>query len=466
MNEDFDNTFDSEETLELINRFELAFFAEDYRPSYFDTEEFDLIIDYYLYNLDTEKAMKAWKLAVDLYPDNESLEIKINKINFLNGKYRDILLYCDTHENISGDYLGIWAESLLQCEMVEESNAKFREYILQCEFDEILTIYTDVIILYINEGYHDIAERWIAEAESIFPDNPKIINEHAFFHDMKGEFDKAIELYNKSLDIDPYNASVWGLLGSEHYKIGNIEAAFEAFSFSLTIAPDENHFTILQRAHCLFGLERYDEAKIEYNRYLKINPHDSLGWTFYAECYENEENYDKAIELYSKALKFDNSNIDALIGLSNCYCEKGENIEYAIDCAHKVLELQEDNIDALMILCDHYLTIAIDSDDMENYEIALNYHLKALELKPNDTVINAKTANIYLQFSMFEDALPLYLKILEIDNSFDKIYLYLALAYYGIDDILNWKKYLAIAKQTYPNVEEIFYSIFPKAERI
>ena len=75
---DDDNSWEEENdddlTNEAVTRFEDM--LENQRPAYFDAEEFELIIDYYMQNNNLRRSRQAVDLALAQHPDDVNLRIK------------------------------------------------------------------------------------------------------------------------------------------------------------------------------------------------------------------------------------------------------------------------------------------------------------------------------------------------------------------------------------------------------
>jgi tetratricopeptide (TPR) repeat protein len=84
---------------------------------------------------------------------------------------------------------------------------------------------------------------------------------------MSREWDKAIELYSKSIQLSPDNAEAY-----------------------------------LQRAAAFEMVERLDDAIADYEKTLRLKPDYYLAMEYLAKLYEAKGQYGKAVDLYSRAL--------------------------------------------------------------------------------------------------------------------------------------------------------------------
>ena len=94
---------------------------------------------------------------------------------------------------------------------------------------------------------------------------------------------------------------------------------------------------------------------------------------------------------------------------------------------------------------------------------ALNHFTKCLEFDPENTSICYETAIILLQYAEYDHARELLELAYRKRSSFERIEIFLAIAYYGIGNVELAAKHLNIARETISNTDEIFLSVFPNA---
>ncbi|MGC8603729.1 MAG: tetratricopeptide repeat protein [Desulfomonilaceae bacterium] len=89
----------------------------------------------------------------------------------------------------------------------------------------------------------------------------------AYVASMKREWNLAIDLYNKSINLNPDNAAAY-----------------------------------VQRASVYQMVERFDDAIRDYEEALKLRPDYYLAMEYLGSLYENRNEYSKAVQIYSRAL--------------------------------------------------------------------------------------------------------------------------------------------------------------------
>lgn len=141
--------------------------------------------------------------------------------------------------------------------------------------------------------------------ENITLQQAKILIERAYRSQMKGEFDRAIELYERSLKITP-TAEAYTYLGWTYSMMNRYEEAIAHCLRAIEVDPDfgnpyndiGSYFIDLgEPAEAVEWLEKATQAP----RYETPQfPYFNLG-----RAYEQLGQYRSAIEAYDRALQFD-----------------------------------------------------------------------------------------------------------------------------------------------------------------
>ena len=132
-----------------------------------------------------------------------------------------------------------------------------------------------------------------------------ILVEQAYRHQMRGDLDQAIDLYQRSIEIHP-TAEAHTYLGWAHSMQGRYEEAIAACKRAIDVDPDfGNPYNDI--GSYLIALERWEEAipwleeAIAAPRYEPRHfPHINLG-----RVYENLGRSRTALEHYNRALEID-----------------------------------------------------------------------------------------------------------------------------------------------------------------
>ena len=154
----------------------------------------------------------------------------------------------------------------------------------------------------------------------------------------QGNLNDAIIVYQKLVDLQPQNASLWSNLGVLCIQQRQLERAIECLEKAIAIDPN------FAQAYSNLGQLNQDLGKTEIaQKYLEqatsLNPKDTTAQYNLGNVYKHQGNLSLAIATYQKAMKL-NPYYDGIYNnLGNTYLEKGE-VESAFEYYQKALQLQ------------------------------------------------------------------------------------------------------------------------------
>jgi S1-C subfamily serine protease/Tfp pilus assembly protein PilF len=111
---------------------------------------------------------------------------------------------------------------------------------------------------------------------------------------------------------------------------------------------------------------------------------------------DNKGHWDKAIELYNKALAVDSNYVDAYLGLAGDYYEKGR-YDLEVSNYERAVSLNPGSPEAFYLLGTAY-------EDVGQYERSINAYEKALSLDPNHKDTLHDLSIVYLTVGKVEEA--------------------------------------------------------------
>lgn len=182
-----------------------------------------------------------------------------------------------------------------------------------------------------------VAEKKYDEAivnfQQLLEKNPTIYQIHFSIGDCnreKGDFDKAIEEYNKVLEQAQKDelkgkemaAKALAGIGECYLKKGDIENAQKFFKQSIEISPD-NELLAYNVGEMLFSSQKIDEAIHYYELATQIKPNWGPAYLKLGYAYLNKEDFEKAKVSLRKFLEIDPASPEAT-GVKNTldYLEK------------------------------------------------------------------------------------------------------------------------------------------------
>jgi tetratricopeptide (TPR) repeat protein len=186
-----------------------------------------------------------------------------------------------------------------------------------------------------------------------------------------GSPDRALELSNKAIEIDPLRAAPYCTKGAAHQALKQFEAALASYDRALALKPDFAA-AFCNRGNTLRSLYRLDEALASYDRAIALNPniaeaHSNRGIVLseLKRCDAALASYDRAIAINPQLVQAHSNRGDALreLGrLDEALASCNHAIEIAAECAeawcNRGLILRELNeLDAALASCNRAIEI-------------------------------------------------------------------------------------------------------------
>jgi len=258
------------------------------------------------------------------------------------------------------------------------------------------------------------------QATTLSPHNARLFNEWGQTYYLAGNQEKALEKYLHSLSLDQKYDQTYLLLGDLYLNRKELDKATEAYSKALELNPR------IVQAHSALGYiysqqGKLQEAVEENLEVLKLAPNDYASHKNLALLYQRLGRTDEALAEAQIALGLapegDKPMLEAFIAqlgsgqpitspevLIQTYLSQGQtylkekDFERAEEVYAKALELNPDLIQAHSALGYIYA-------QQGRFQEALEENLRVLELAPNDYATHKNLAIIYQQLGRLEEAI-------------------------------------------------------------
>lgn len=399
---------------DLIDRFEQM--LEENEHYYFDGEELNEIISYYLDVGDLPFAYKAIEYALQLHP--ESYEMKIKVLEYL----LEVGMLKEASELI--DELKEVAKSSLDFVI-----AQARFWSLKEQHKLAINFYEKALEYGVEEDYihHCLGGECIAINEigkALFHYKSALeleLDDDLAFYACVQCFNEihrhkeCIDFLKQYIEVRPYADFAWFQLGLQYERQKDFENALEAFDYAVCINPKS------------------------INNLIKL-----------AKCHEKMENHTKAIEVYEEALEIDDTPAYTMIEIANCYINKKESSK-ALAYYHKAIHSDPQLDRAWSLTSELY-------EKLGNTEEAIHYLKRAVELDAMNMAYWKRLTYLHVQAGMYEEAEQNYAKIIKLEpNHF--------LNWLGYTELLiilgEYKRAISIAEKGLKRFEraELYYQI-------
>ncbi|MDR2205125.1 MAG: tetratricopeptide repeat protein [Flavobacteriaceae bacterium] len=193
-------------------------------------------------------------------------------------------------------------------------------------------------------------------------------------HFSKGEYQEAIECYDKAIDINPDYAEAYNNKGSALGILGKYEEAIECYDKAIELKPD-NAEAYYNKGITLSYLGKYQEAVECYDKAIELKPDNAEVYINKGNALSNLGKHQEAIKCFDKAIDLNPDYAEAYYNKGNALGNLGKYQE-ALKCFDKAIALNP-------YLAEAYISKGCALYDIGKYEEAIKYFDKAIELKPD-----------------------------------------------------------------------------------
>ncbi len=239
-------------------------------------------------------------------------------------------------------------------------------------------------------------------------------------------YKEAIEMLYKALscpDIGDGRCEIMSQIASLYFELKNIDRAIEQYEKALDINP-QHEASLLGLSDVYFSLANYDKALEIMEKLCHDKPSES-NYVFYFKILFELKKYAKIQAVWNDLKSEYKENEELMYILSKSLDGDKKNI---------LFELLEKNPENRLALLD-YAEIIIEEN---NFKLALELLLKAKKIK-DDFAVEFRLGYTYFNLAEYHKSIDAYLKALEFNPTSDKVYFELASAYienYWYDEAL------------------------------
>ena len=410
----------------------------------YDREARQYLMLLYEKNNDTQGIAEQNEQMLELYGNNVALLERLGKLYFRQKNYkRSEFFFERAVEADSSD-----AESFYYLGRIRE---------LQQKQDEAITFYQQALKL--RPGYERALDQltflyrlrrdWQAIIELYRPlyeaDSsaaPALVFMAESYYYLE-KYDKARALLQPLFKEKRPNVNVIELMARIEFQSKHFSAA-AAYFREILASDTQNKFAWLFLAFSLSDLDSAQAAGQTYRQALQHFPEDADLWSFYAGHLQENEEYDKAIFSFNKALELDSSNTNALTNLPVLYeklkmfsrcdslyeiaikrlpdndlllnnysyslSERGLHLQKALEMSEKALQKKPQNAAYLDTMGWIYYKL-------RKYKEAEKYIRMSLDVRTESAVVLEHLGDVYHKMMNSDKAREYWLKSLELDKN-------------------------------------------------
>lgn len=425
------------------------------RILFFDSNEFENIISYYLENGKINFAKKAIKLGLEQHPDSSNLalfEIEIlifeNKLDNAEKLLEGLILSEPSNEEIYIQKANIYSKKKLHKKAI-----LCLKKILDFNTDNP-EVYSLIGVEYLFlEDFENAKDNFINCLNYDDSDYSALYN-IVYCFEILEQNDKAIDYLNTYLDSNPYCEVAWHQLGKQYLIFKNYVKAISAFDFAI-ISDEYFVGAYIEKGRALEKINKYNEAIENYKLIIALKDESSYPLLRMGICYDKIGNYKKAIQNFNDCVKIDPQLNKAWYLLAEIYY-KNQKYKSAILNIKKAIDINSENENYWKL----YAKINIGLKLYEEADIGFQ---KIIELGEADESIWIAKTDVLIKLGEYNHAIDILEKCYELLDD-KSIILYRFSGIYFLqnkieDGIVNLKKALSINKENKYIFKELFGTI-------
>lgn len=358
------------ELQEMAERFEEA--KQKQQSIYLDAEDLADLADWYSVRQKRDMAQEVADYGLKLHPGNISLLIE------------QAYLYLDddnieTAQQIANQLDSTQTDTkILQAQIYILSNEESKATSLLDTIDERDDVDTmiNVAYMYINVGLPQEALVWLKSGIKKYSDDEPFLSVLGDVYYGTKQYDKAIEVYNKLIDKNPYSAFYWFGLARCYFDQQMYNKAIEACDYAI-ISDEDFPDVYLMKGYAFFYLQNDEKA---------------------LKCFK------KAGELGAVSQCF----IDTLNGLAKSTEKKWEEA-----LSYLQLALDEYENDIIISRAMLYANMAVCYRKMNQIQLSDQYWAKAHKADPEDADVHLLEGRMWLEERRYDKSFLCWKKALQ-----------------------------------------------------
>ena len=425
------------------------------RVLFFDSNEFENIISYYLENGKINFAKKAIKLGLEQHPDSSNLalfEIEIlifeNKLDNAEKLLEGLILSEPSNEEIYIQKANIYSKKKLHKKAI-----LCLKKILDFKTDNP-EVYSLIGVEYLFlEDFENAKNNFIKCLNYDDSDYSALYN-IVYCFEILEQNDKAIDYLNTYLNSNPYCEVAWHQLGKQYLIFKNYLKAISAFDFAI-ISDEYFVGAYIEKGRALEKINKYNEAIENYKLIIALKDESSYPLLRMGICYDKIGNHKKALQSLNECVQVDPQLNKAWYLLAEIYY-KNQKYNSAILSIKKSIDINSENENYWKL----YAKINIG---LKLYEEANIGFQKIIELGEADESIWIAKTDVLIKLGEYNHAIDILEKCYELLDD-KSIILYRFSGIYFLqnkieDGIVQLKKALSINKENKYIFKELFGTI-------
>ncbi len=426
---------------ELVRKFEEM--IENNEEFYFESEEFEEIIIYYLEMGDIFYAELATNFALKLHPN--SLELKTKKFEVLlelenyaqakelmqelkesSSETTDFLVCCAKYYSMLGNPRRALEYCEKALELKEEEN-----FLHNFIADEHINL---------EDPFNALKHYKLALSFDQYDDYS--LENVMFCYNQLNRSDEAIEFLNNYLNKFAFSETAWYEYGQFYFNKKNYEEAIKGFDYLLAINSQAIGI-YANKAACYEAMGEWQKAIAVYEEMLELEYTKSFTFYKIGLCYKEKKQPILALNAFQKSLRDDPQFYLSMMEQSHIYEEMG-GMKEALHFAKEAVALNDNNLDYQKRLAFLYI-------DSERFEESLVCLKKLVDFEPTRFYNWYAYSEVLMLIGEYENAIIVLNKAIKMHNR-PELYYQLSNCFFHMNNQKEGRKALSVALELDPQL--------------
>lgn len=291
---------------------------------FFDSNEFESIINHYINKGELDKAKRAIELGLSQHPKSVGLRILKAEMLIFEDELAQAQKILDELELLNPKNEEIFIQ---KANILSKKGSHHKAIGLLNEALEISQEKSDIYnILGVEHLFIDDfenAKEYFIKSLKINPKDHAALYNTIYCFDYLEQPKEAIIYLNSFLDENPYSEVAWYQIGKQYIEIKKYKKALASFDFAI-ISDDKFTGAYIEKGKTLEKLKRYKQAIESYQEGLKLDEKITYASLHIGICHEKLNEPQKAIRIYLETLEKDKSYDKLWIAIIKFYIQEKE----------------------------------------------------------------------------------------------------------------------------------------------
>lgn len=327
MKENDDTNYGEINIMSLIERYESM--RQNNHSCYFDVEDFESIVSYYLYNDDAEKAREAIDCGMYFHPNSLELKLRLIEVEIEEEQLQNALELIEEVKNFAYSYkaeIAVLEARILLLQQKVSDAVDLLDNLLKSPVSASDIDLQAVVNSLLNMSEHAHAARYLEFMSKHQDSVGNVLLDLAYCYERLDDTQKAIATYERYLDNNPFSTLAWYELAKMYEKEDQYDDAIKSYDFVLTLDPSYID-AYYGKTDIQISTGQYEQAVKTLECLLDEYPNNIRATYTLGECYEKLGRIEDALRCYLLTIKNDDAYAEAYYSAAFIFKEQGKYYE-------------------------------------------------------------------------------------------------------------------------------------------